>query len=166
MLGGLAANEHAADLLAGTRDAVDERADALLVDLANRDVIEEVGRLRSVADDIVGAHRHQILSDGVIAIEPARDLSLGAHSVGRCHDQRPLHVGGQLGDRAKLAQPSESVGVGHRPLAPNALDRALCRRHVDARIGVRASVGHPAVTSVSRSSRSLWLTTSKGTGTG
>ena len=60
MLGGLAAEQRAAGLAAAVGDALDERRDALRVEAADRDVVEEEQRPRARAEHVVDAHRDQV----------------------------------------------------------------------------------------------------------
>ena len=56
-----------------------------------------------MANDIVGAHGHQVLADRVVAIQSACDLGLGSYAVGRSHDQGPPQSVRHLRHRAELA---------------------------------------------------------------
>ena len=60
MLGRLAAQQRAAGLAAAVGDALHQRGDALGIDAADRDVVEEEQRLRAGAEHVVDAHRDAV----------------------------------------------------------------------------------------------------------
>ena len=143
-------------------------ATALRVELADGHVVEEEERPRAVADDIVGAHRHQVAADAVAAAEQARDLGLGADAVGGTHQHGPAITGRQLQRGTEPAQPTQQVvgaGAGRHDALAQQAHRAVARRHVHAGGGVGGpcrrvrGAGHRSG-SASSSSTNLWEATS------
>ena len=170
MLGGLAAHERTARLTATGRDRADELGDAFRDDMPDRDVIEERKRFGAAADDVVGAHRHEIDADRVEAKESSRDRRLRADAVGG-GDQQRFAVSRGDGDRAtEPTEPADHLRPPRRfDFRAHEIDRAVTGRDIDARCPVRAasthgSVGTPAATG--SSSMCLRLATSYGTGSG
>ena len=65
----LAADQGAAGFLAGARDAFDHPRRGVHIQLAGGVIIQKEKRLGALHDNVVDAHRHQILAD---AVETAR----------------------------------------------------------------------------------------------
>ena len=86
----LAADQGAADSLAGTRDAFDHGRRVVDVQLAAGVVVEEEQRLGALHDDVVDAHRDQVLADAGEEARVDGDLELGADAVGRGDQHRIL----------------------------------------------------------------------------
>ena len=144
MLGRLAADERAADVVARLCHARHERRDARRIDLADGHVVEEEGGLGAVADDVVGAHRDEIDADRVEPAQRARDLGLGAHAVGGRHEHRLLHARWDLQRGSEAADAAEQVELGDLQLAAQQVDGALAGLDVDARLLVGRAEAHPS----------------------
>ncbi len=71
VLGHLAADQRAACLPAALGDARDDPGDRVGVELADGDVVEEEERLGAGDEDVVGAHRDQVDTHGVVAVQAA-----------------------------------------------------------------------------------------------
>jgi hypothetical protein len=84
-----------------------------------QEVVEEEQRLGALHEDVVDAHRHQILAHGVVAVELERQLELGAHAVGARNQHRLLVLLRQLEQRA------ETADAGHHAFAHGALGKRL-----------------------------------------
>ena len=88
MLGGLAADERAARLLAAGGDALDDVGGDVDVEPLAHEVVEEEQRLGALHEDVVDAHRDEVDADRVVAVERERELELGAHAVGAGDEHR------------------------------------------------------------------------------
>ena len=108
-LGGLAADQRAAGLLAAVGDAGDHPLGDADVELAGGEVVEEEQRLGAGHGHVVDAHRDQVDADRVVAPGQERELQLGADAVGARHQQR-LAV---------------ARGMAHRPAKPPRLAHHL-----------------------------------------
>ena len=131
----LAAEQRAPRPSAALGDPRDDRGHALGVDRANGEIVEEEQGFGAGADDIVGAHRHQVDTDGVEPARAPRDLELRAH---------PVRRGGEEPAVADLEQPREPSDaldeLGSRrpvPQLTDQLDRLRGRVQVDAGPPVR-----------------------------
>ncbi len=113
VLGGLAAEQRAADLEARRVDARHELGDLVGIEQADRDVVEEDDRLGPRAHEVVHAHRDEVLSDAPEPVEGTGDLELRAHPVGRRDEHRvappPLAHGEPPRESADRAQHPRSV---------------------------------------------------------
>ena len=138
VLGGLAADQRTAGIATAGRHRPDELGDPLGHDPADGHVVEEGERLGPAADDVVGAHRHEVDADRVEAPERGGDRGLGPDPVGR-GDQQRLAVTGRDPDRPTEAPeaPDDLAPMGRIDVAAHQVDGALPGRHVDARRAVR-----------------------------
>ena len=91
MLRGLAAEQRAAHLEARRVDPGHEGRDALGVDDADGDVVEEEERLGAGADEVVDAHRDEVVADRREVAGRARHLELRPDAVGRGHEHGSRH---------------------------------------------------------------------------
>ena len=87
----LAADQRASELAAGACDAADDRLDASSIHPAERNVVEEEERQRTLDEDVVDAMRHQVVADRVVHAGGQRDADLRSDAVGR-RDQDGLLV--------------------------------------------------------------------------
>ncbi len=170
VLGGLATDQRTAGIAATGRHRADELGDPLGHDLADRDVVEERERLGPAADDVVGAHRHEVDADRVEASERGGDRGLGPDPVGR-GDQQRLAVARRDPDRAtEPAEAADDLGpMGRIDVAAHQVDGTLPGRHVDARraiCGAAPRPGHRTSPGTGSSSTNLRLAASYGTGSG
>jgi hypothetical protein len=92
--GGLAADQGAACLPAAVRDRGDDALGDSALELAGREIIEEEQRLGALDDEVVDAHRDQIDTDAVMAVEVDRELQLGADAIIGGDQQRIAIAGG------------------------------------------------------------------------
>ena len=133
---GLAADQGAARFLAGPRDAFDHARGGVHLQLAAGVIVQKEQRLRALHDNVVDAHRHQILADAVEQAGLDGDLELGADAVGRGHQHRILEPG-----RLEVEQAAEAaqIGVGAGP-ARGACGRRDARDQGFARVDIHACV--------------------------
>ena len=113
VLGGLATEQRAARLSTARGHAGDHLGDALGVDGADSDVVEEEEGLGTDAHEVVDAHGHQIDPDGVEAPSEARHLELGPHAIGG-RDQHGVRVAlGVEGEHpAEATDAAQDLGSG------------------------------------------------------
>ena len=91
-LGGLAAENGAAGLPAALGDTLDQSADRIRLHLPHGDVVEKEQGLRSLDDEVIDAHRHQVNPDRIRDPHPVGDLELGTDSIGAGDKNRILEV--------------------------------------------------------------------------
>ena len=109
-LSGLAANEGAAGLFAGVRDALDDSGDLLGVELADGEVVEEEERLSTLDEDVVDAHGNGVLADRVVLVEHEGQAQLRADAVGAGDEHRLLVLAGiQRKETAEAAEVAEDL---------------------------------------------------------
>ena len=144
----LAAEERAAVLAAGEREALEDFSDDLGPHLPRRDVVEEEERTRALDEDVVHAMVDEILSDRAVDSRGDRDLHLRADAVGRSDEERVGHPG-----EIRAEEAAEAPDVADDALRERGADRLLragdgahLRVDVDAgvRVGQRAGVRHGA----------------------
>jgi len=109
-LGGLAADQRAACLLATGGDALDHPRRGRDVELAAGEIIEEEQRLGALHQDIVDAHRDEIDADRVVAVELECEFELGADAVGAGNQHRFAVLAGNPAQRAETADTGEHFG--------------------------------------------------------
>ena len=110
-LGGLAADQRAARLLAAGADALDDPGRHVDVEPAGGVVIEEEQRFGAGDHEVVDAHRHQVDADAVVDAELHRQAQLGADTVGAGDQHRFLVALGNLAQRAEAAEPAQHLGA-------------------------------------------------------
>ncbi len=88
VLGRLPADQRAAGLAAALVHPRHHGRHLVGVDLARGDVVEHEQRLGAHADQVVDAHGDQVDADRVVAAGVPGDHHLGAHPVGRSHQDR------------------------------------------------------------------------------
>src|SRR5690606_36124366 len=141
-LGGLAADQGAAGLLAAAGDAADHGDRGVHVQLAGGEVVEEEQRLGALDQDVVDAHGDQVDADGVVAAQLLGQLELGAHAVGAGDQDRLAVLAGQVEQGAEPAQPAHHLGAEaapHQRLDP--LDDLVAGVDVHARVAVGQGSG-------------------------
>ena len=106
-LRGLAAEQRAAVVVAGLREALDDLLRDVRRQPAGREVIEKEQRRRALHEDVVDAVIDEIGADGAVPVRHERDLELGADAVGARHEHRLLERGG-----VELEQAAERSDVG------------------------------------------------------
>jgi hypothetical protein len=129
VLGGLAADEGDAGLLAGAGDAADDGRDPLGDDLAARDVVGHEERLGAAHDDVVDDHPDEVEADGVVPIEGLGDGDLGADAVGGRGEHRAVIRAIALASNipSEAAEAAEHLGSGGPRTTPSSTRRP-CRR--------------------------------------
>ena len=131
----LAAQQRTPRPPAALGDPRDDRGHALGVDRAHGEVVEEEQGFGAGADDIVGAHRHQVDPDGVEPARAPRDLELRADAV-RGGGEEPA-----VADLEQPGEPSDALDElgSRRPASEltDQLDRLPRRVQVDAGPPVR-----------------------------
>ncbi len=133
---GLAADQGAADLAAGRRDAFHHIGADRRIELAAGEIVEKEQRLGALHDEIVDRHGDQIDADRVVAGGFDRDLDLGADAVGRGDQDRVGETGGlEIEQAAKTAD--FGAGAGARRGAHQGLDQF---HHAVAGIDIDAGV--------------------------
>src|SRR5918999_547096 len=88
MFSGLTADQYAARLAATFSDAADHRLGDTDIEFAANKVIQEKQRFGRLRQNIVDAHRHKIDAHRIVNAGGEGDLELGAHAVGRGHQDR------------------------------------------------------------------------------
>ncbi len=153
-LGGLAADQRAAGLLATVGDALDHFGGGRHVELAAGEVVEEEQRLGALHQDVVHAHRDQVDADGVVAVQLESELEFGAHAVGAGYQHRLLVFFGDLDQAAEAADAAQDFGA-HGALGKgfDVLDQLISGVDVDARVAVGQAVGGGAQVEFSLSRR-------------
>ncbi len=106
-LGGLAADERAARLLAARRDPLDHFGRLFGIELAAGEIIEKQQGLRALHHEVVHVHGDQIDADRVVAAALDRELQLGADPVGRGHEQ-----GIAIARALQVEHPAEAADLG------------------------------------------------------
>jgi hypothetical protein len=143
-LGGLAADERAADLAAATRESRHELLDALRLEDAHRDVIEEEERTAAVHENVVGGMTDEVVADRVMAVAEDGHLELGPDAVDRREED--LTIG--AGDTERSRERSDIADhAGHERRAQvrfDALDRLFPLLDIDPRFLVAAHRRSPA----------------------
>ena len=131
----LAADQRAARVAAGLRDAFQHRLGDPGFEFARREIIEKKQRLSALNDEIVDAHRDEVDADRVVPAGGLRDLELGADAVGgrdqdRIGETRRLEVE----QRAEAAEARRRAGAGGGAgQRLDRLDQGIAGIDVDAR---------------------------------
>jgi hypothetical protein len=115
-LGGFPANQRRPGLYAAFDDATDDGGGDVDVEAAGRVVIQEKQRFRSLYHHVIGAHRHQVDADCIMASGLDRKAQLGADAVG-AGDQHwpPVASERQLDHGAKAADAGQHLGARAAP---------------------------------------------------
>ena len=130
-------------MLAGAGQPLDDLLDDARIELAGGEIVQEKQRLRALHGDVVDAVIDQALADGVVLVQGAGDVELGAHSVRR-GDQHGLAeaLRAQRIGAAESADAGGHVAGERRPgVTLEAFDGAL--RLVDGDAGGGVSRGAP-----------------------
>ena len=135
--GRFTADQRAARQLAALCDALHDRGRRIDVQLAAGEVVEEEQRLGALHENVVHAHRDEILADRVVFVQMKRETQLGAHAVGARDEYGLLVLLRHFEERA------ESADAAHHAFAQgllrkrlDAIDERVARDHVDASVGV------------------------------
>ena len=135
-LGGFAADEGAAGDAAALGDTLDNGRAGLDVEPAGGEIVEEEQGLGALHDDVVDAHRNQVLPDGAVVAGVDGDLELGADAIVGRNEDRIDETG-----RLEVEQATETTDLGVGSGASRGTNRRLDRFHkgiagidVDARL--------------------------------
>jgi hypothetical protein len=101
-LGGLAAQQRAAVVLARPREALDDLLRHIRREATSGEIIQEEQRRRALHEDVVDAVIHQVDTDRPVTVRQEGDFQLGADAVGARHEHRLLEGGG-----VEFEQPAE-----------------------------------------------------------
>ena len=80
-LGRLAANQGTTGLFAGPCHATDDIGDFFRLQFADRQIVKEEQRLRTLHQNVVDAHRHRILTDSIVPVHHERQFQFRSHAV-------------------------------------------------------------------------------------
>ena len=154
-LGRLAAEQRAARLAAAVRDPLDEIGDAVGIEPADGDVVEEQRGLGAAGDHVVDAHRDEV--DARVAQPAGRALQhqLRAHAVG-AGDEHGIAVAARRdepGEAAEVAQHARRARRGDG--SAHAVDDGVGGLQRDTGLGVGQWLGRGHARAGSRSKRSL-----------
>ena len=136
--GGLAADQRTIRTFAAVRNSFDDRRRDVDVEPATREIVEEEQRLRTLDQDVVHAHRHEIDAHRVVPIERERKLQLRADAVGAGDEHRMTITLAEVEQRTEAADSSEDFGpqrTFRERLDP--LDQRVAGIDVDAGLDVR-----------------------------
>ena len=154
-LGCLASEQRAACLAAALRDALDHVGDAVGIEPADRDVVEEQHGLGTAGEHVVDAHRHEIDAGIAQAAGLALQEQLRAHAVG-AGDEHRIAVAARRDETGKATQVAQDTRCARRRHgALQALDDGVGGGERDARLGVGQRLGAAHARAGSRSKRSL-----------
>ena len=103
-LGGFAAYQGTAGLLAASTDAGDHGRSGVDVQFASGIVVEEEEGLGALHDQVIDAHGHQIDAHGVVLLQVDGKAQLGAHPVGAGDQHRLLVARRDLTQGPKAAK--------------------------------------------------------------
>ena len=101
---GFAARQGAAGELAAAGDAGDDALGDRQVENAGGVVVEKEERFRAGHQQVVDAHRHEVLADVVVALVVDGEPELRAHAVGAGGQHRFAVAGRQGGERGEAAE--------------------------------------------------------------
>ncbi len=143
MLRHLTTEQRATGLAAPIGNTRDQVVDLVRNDFADRDVVKEEERLRTLHRDVVDRHRDEIDADGAPPVREPGDDRLGPHAVGRRHEQRlPVLLPVEREQTAEPADVADDLPAerGAHVLL-DALDRELAGCDVDSGNRVRERRG-------------------------
>ncbi len=136
-LGGLAAEQRAAGLATAVGDALDELGDAIGVEPADRDAVEEQHRLGAAGDDVVDAHRDEVDAELVQPPGLALQERLRADGVGAGGEHRDRRTSRPRPGPAKPPSDAEHERrAGRLDRGAQAVDDGVRGVERDARLGV------------------------------
>ena len=129
-LGGLAADQRAARLLAAFGDAADHRLGHAEIELAGGEIVEKEQRLGALHDDVVDVHGDEVDADAVMNAGLDGELELGADAVGGGDQHRVLEAASlEVEQAAEAADAAEhALRVWSSPRAARSPRPARCLR--------------------------------------
>ena len=107
-------------MLAASRDATDDVGRDVDIQTPAGEIVKEEQRLGSLHDDIIDAHRNEIDTDRIVAIQLPREDEFGADAVRTRHENRFAVAIPRQGEQA-----AESAKTGHDFGAASSLDQRL-----------------------------------------
>ncbi len=138
MLRRLAAEQRNAGLGAGGGDRAHDPPDPGDVDRPDGDVVGHRDRPRPGGDEVVDAHRHEVVAETVDVIRSASHLRLGADTVGRHHQHRPRVALGHADPGGEASEPAGDAGApGRRDRVTDRVDDRIGRFEIDPGVAVR-----------------------------
>ena len=142
-----AADQGAARLFTRPRHAFNDRSHLLRQELSHRQIIEKKERFRSRRENIVHAHRHRVLPDGVVPIQKKRQPQLRPHAVGARYQHRlfifPKGKGKHAAKAAEIAEHLRAVRRTHAVF--NELNGIIARVNIDPGVAVSEFFFHYAL---------------------
>ena len=140
-LGGLAADQRAACLLAAVGDAGDHRLGHAEIELAGGEIVEKEQWLGTLHDDVVDVHGDEVDADAVVDAGLDGELELGADAVGGGDQHRVLEAASleveQAAETADAAEQAFALGLGRQ--RPDRLDQRVACVDIDAGIAIGQS---------------------------
>ena len=108
-LGGFATNQRAARQLTSVRDAFDDIGRNRDIEFAAGKIIQKKYRLGTLHQNIVHAHRNQILAYGIVFVQMECEFELGADAIGTRYHHRVLEFLRHFHQRAKAADSAQHL---------------------------------------------------------
>ena len=136
-LRGLAAEKRHLVLLARLAEAAHDLLELLGVDLRRAHVVHEEQRLGALNEDVVHAVVDDVLADGIVLAHHRGHLQLGAHAVGRGHENLVLAGGHAVKPAERTDVPDYAGRLGGRD---HLLDRTN-RLHLDVDVDAGCGIG-------------------------
>ena len=163
-LGRLAAEQRAAGLAAAVGDALDEVGDAIGVEAADRDVVEEEHGVGAAREHVVDAHGDEIDPRVAQTTGLALEDQLRADAVGAGHEHRIAVATGrdEPGEATEVAEHAGRAGRGNGAAQPVDDRIGGLQRHAGPLVGQRLVRAHARTGSPSK--RSLPLASGTATG--
>jgi hypothetical protein len=141
-LGGLAADEGTTGQFAAPGDTGYHLLADVHIQLAAGEVVEEEEGLRALHEDVVDAHGHQVLTNGVVLVEVEGQLQLGADTIGAGDQHRLAVVLRQLHEGTEAANAAQHLGPhGPAGMGLDAFDQIVPGIDINAGIAVGKSGG-------------------------
>ena len=133
----LAADQRAAGQLAAARDTLDHIGGGSDIELAAGEVVEEKQRLGTLHQHVVDAHRDQVDSHRIVAVQLKRQFQLGADTVGTRHQNGLAVFFRDFDQRAEAADAGQHLGP-HRThgVGLDRLDQSVTSGDVHAGIAI------------------------------
>ncbi|MGF6655670.1 hypothetical protein OKW34_006260 [Paraburkholderia youngii] len=139
---GFAADQRAARQLAAVCNALHDGRRRADIELAAGEIVEEKQRLGALHEDVVDAHRDQILADRVVLVQLERETQLGADAVGAGHEHRFLVLLRHFEQRAESTDAAQhAVAQGLLGKGLDGVDEGVARIDVHAGVAIRQTLG-------------------------
>jgi hypothetical protein len=144
-LGGFTADQRTASQFAALGNAADDRSGGVDIELAAGEVVEEEQRFGTEDQDVIDAHRDQILTDRIVSVQLESQAQLGTDAIRAGNQDRLLVALRHFEQRAEAADTAEHAFaqrlLGHRL---DTVDKGIARIDIDAGItvGKGSVLGH------------------------